>query len=68
MASVALPGRRAGGLVARPIEDRAALRTFLERDRLYAAYAICDLEDREFARTRWGAAFSEGQMVAVVLE
>lgn len=68
MASVALPGRRAGGLVARPIEDRAALRTFLERDRLYAAYAICDLEDREFARTRWGAAFSEGKMVAVVLE
>ena len=37
-----------------PTTDRALLRSFLERDRLYAAYAICDLEEREFARTRWG--------------
>ncbi len=48
--------------------DRALLRTFLERDRLYAAYAICDLDDREFARTRWGAAWSGGSIAALVLE
>ena len=36
--------------------DRALLRAFLERDRLRAAYALCDLDPREFARTRWGVA------------
>ena len=41
---------------ARVTTDRALLRAFLEQDRLFAAYAICDLEEREFARTRWGAA------------
>ncbi len=68
MASVALSGQRAGSLIVRPIADRAVLRAFLERDRLYAAYAIADLEDREFARTRWGAAYSGGELVAIVLE
>ena len=53
MATVAV-GRRGDDVVARTTTDRALLREFLERDRLFAAYAICDLEDREFARTRWG--------------
>jgi RimJ/RimL family protein N-acetyltransferase len=66
MATVAL-GRQ-GSLVARATTDRALLRTFLERDRLYAAYAICDLEDREFARTRWGVATEGDEVVAVALE
>ena len=48
--------------------DRALLRGFLERDRLYAAYALCDLDDREFGRTRWGVAFAGSDPVAVVLE
>ena len=48
--------------------DRALLREFLERDRLRAAYAICDLEDREFARSKWGVATRAGDAVAVVLE
>jgi len=68
MASVALPGRREGALAVRSITDRAALRAFLERDRLYGAYALCDLEDREFSRTRWGGAYAGGELVAVVLE
>jgi ribosomal protein S18 acetylase RimI-like enzyme len=68
MASVALPGRREGALVVRSITDRDALRAFLERDRLYGAYALCDLEEREFSRTRWGAAYAGGELVAVVLE
>jgi ribosomal protein S18 acetylase RimI-like enzyme len=68
MASVALPGRREGALAVRSITDREALRSFLERDRLYGAYALCDLDDREFSRTRWGAAYAGGELVAVVLE
>jgi len=66
--SVALPGRRTGPVLVRAISDRAAIRAFLERDRLYAAYAICDLEDREFARTRWGVASVDDEIVALVLE
>lgn len=66
MASVVIGHRSAA--VARPTSDRGLLRTFLERDRLYAAYAICDLEDREFDRTRWGAAWEGRDLVAVGLE
>ncbi len=66
MASVAV-GRQ-GSVVARHTQDRAVLRSFLERDRLLAAYAICDLEEREFGRTRWGIATSQDQVVAVGLE
>ena len=66
MASVALTRRSM--TLARQTTDRDALRSFLGQDRLYAAYAICDLEDREFSRTRWGAAFDGDQMVAVGLE
>ena len=66
MASVAI-GRRTG-VVARVTTDRALLREYLEEDRLYAAYAICDLEDREFERTRWGMAWEGDQPIALVLE
>jgi GNAT superfamily N-acetyltransferase len=66
MASVAV-GRRTAAR-ARQTTDRALLREFLGQDRLYAAYAICDLEDREFGRTRWGAAFDGDDLVAVGLE
>jgi ribosomal protein S18 acetylase RimI-like enzyme len=48
--------------------NRDLLRTFLERDRLRAAYAICDLEPREFARSKWGVAVQGGEPIAVVLE
>jgi ribosomal protein S18 acetylase RimI-like enzyme len=60
-------GRR-DDLVARATTDRALLRDFLERDRLYAAYAICDLEEREFGRTKWGVAQARDEVVGVVLE
>ncbi|HEY6057084.1 MAG TPA: GNAT family N-acetyltransferase [Candidatus Limnocylindrales bacterium] len=68
MAAVAIPGRREQALAVRSITDRDVLRAFLERDRLFAAYALCDLEDREFARTRWGAAVVDDEVVALVLE
>jgi ribosomal protein S18 acetylase RimI-like enzyme len=67
MASIAI-SRRDRAVVTSTTTDRALLRAFLERDRLYAAYALCDLEDREFARTRWGAAFEGERLVALVLE
>src|SRR3972149_1014903 len=57
-----------GQLETRTTTDRVLLRAFLERDRLYAAYAICDLDAREFARTRWGAAFDGDRLLAVALE
>jgi ribosomal protein S18 acetylase RimI-like enzyme len=55
-------------VVARQIADRDALRTFLDRDRLFAAYALCDLEDREWARSHWGAAWRGDELIAVALE
>jgi RimJ/RimL family protein N-acetyltransferase len=61
-------GSRAPAIVARPTRDREVLRAFLEQDRLFAAYAICDLEDREFSRTRWGIATEGEWVVAVALE
>jgi len=69
MAEAAITGRRdRDALVARPITDRAQIRRFLEHDRLYAAYALCDLEDREFGKTRWGGAFEGEQLVSLALE
>ena len=56
------------GLAVRAVSDRAVLRGFLETDRLLAAYALCDLEDREFAKTRWGGAFDGDELVAIALE
>ena len=67
MAAVAIP-RRERAVEARTTTDRTLLRDFLERDRLFAAYAICDLEDREFARTRWGVAYADGEVIAVGME
>lgn len=67
MTTVAI-SRREASVTASVTTDRALLRAFLERDRIYAAYAICDLDDREFPRTRWGAAWSAGSIVATVLE
>jgi ribosomal protein S18 acetylase RimI-like enzyme len=66
MATVAI-GRRSAA-IARQTTDRAMLHSFLAQDRLYAAYAICDLEEREFGRTRWGAAYDGDELVAVGME
>jgi GNAT superfamily N-acetyltransferase len=69
MASIAVSRRREPhAVVARGVTDRTLLRGFLEQDRIWSAYAICDLDDREFRRTRWGAAFDGGEVVSVALE
>src|SRR4029078_11981058 len=65
MATIAV-GKQ-GSLIARSTTDRALLRAFLEQDRLFAAYAICDLEDREFGRTRWGIATDGDEVVSLGL-
>jgi ribosomal protein S18 acetylase RimI-like enzyme len=66
MASVAVS--RSRSLAARATTDRAVLRAFLERDRLFSAYAICDLAAREFNRTAWGMAWERDEPVALVME
>jgi GNAT superfamily N-acetyltransferase len=55
-------------LVVEPTTDRVVLHSFLERDRIYAAYALADLEDRDPSRARWGIARSGDQVVSLVLE
>jgi RimJ/RimL family protein N-acetyltransferase len=67
MASVALD-RAAPRLVTEASTDRELIRSFLERDRLFAAYALADLEDREASRTRWGIARMGDEVVSLVLE
>ena len=59
---------RSAALEVRETSDRGLLRAFLDRDRLYAAYAICDLDEREFGKTRWGIALVDGDPIAVALE
>jgi ribosomal protein S18 acetylase RimI-like enzyme len=70
MATTARSGTSVGQrtIEAVPSRDRPLLRTFLERDRLLAAYAICDLDEKEFAKTKWGVAYERGAPIAVVLE
>lgn len=69
MASVARTGSiLRPSLEIRATRDRDMLADFLGADRLFAAYALCDLDDREFGRTRWGVALDQGRPVAVALE
>jgi ribosomal protein S18 acetylase RimI-like enzyme len=60
--------RRERTILVQETADRSMLRSFLETDRLYSAYALCDLDDREFLRTRWGVALVAGKPIAVVLQ
>ena len=67
MATFALE-RDAHRVVAHETTDRAVIRAFLERDRLLAAYAIGDLDERDFGRARWGIATDGDEVIAVVVE
>ena len=69
MASVTLEGlATARHLDVQATRDRDLLLSFLDRDRLFAAYAIADMDDAEFPRTRWGVALEDGRPVSVALE
>jgi len=53
---------------ARPVSDRDQIATFLRRDRLYAAYALGDLDGPNRGRTAWGMAFDEdGRATSLVM-
>jgi ribosomal protein S18 acetylase RimI-like enzyme len=67
MATVALD-RPSARPIAEATTDHDLIRSFLERDRLYGAYALADLEDRESGRARWGIARAGGEVVSLVLE
>lgn len=67
MASVTLD-RTASRLLATTTTDRTLIKGFLDRDRIFAAYALADLEDREAARSRWGIAKAGDEVVSLVLE
>jgi ribosomal protein S18 acetylase RimI-like enzyme len=60
--------RAATRLVTEATTDRALLRAFLERDRIFAAYALADLEDADPGRSRWGIARAGDEVVSLVLE
>jgi ribosomal protein S18 acetylase RimI-like enzyme len=55
MAVASMPRTR-----ARSVGDREELAAFLRGDRLYAAYALGDLDGPNRARTTWGMAYDEG--------
>ena len=67
MATIAI-SRREHSVATGTTTDRALLRRFLARDELFAAYAICDLEEREFSRTRWAVAYAGDELVAIGME
>jgi GNAT superfamily N-acetyltransferase len=71
MASLARSGVAATRqLDVRATRDRDLLLEILGTDRLFAAYAIADLDPVEFPRTRWGIAFdtAAARPVSVVME
>jgi ribosomal protein S18 acetylase RimI-like enzyme len=67
MATVAIDRARAK-LIAESTTDVERIRSFLERDRIFSAYALADLEDRDTGRARWGIARAGDEVVSLVLE
>ena len=67
MATVALD-RTETRVVAETTTDRELIRSFLLRDRIFAAYALADLEDRDAGRAKWAIARSGDEVVSLVLE
>jgi ribosomal protein S18 acetylase RimI-like enzyme len=67
MATVAL-GRAGARVHAELTTDRELIRSFLERDRLFSAYALADLEDRDTGRAKWGIARAGEEVLSLVLE
>ena len=49
------------------LEDKTKILNFLNQDRLYAAYAIGDLEPGLFNQTEWIGAEKSGKLVAITL-
>jgi ribosomal protein S18 acetylase RimI-like enzyme len=49
------------------LTDRSEIQAYLESDRLYAAYAIGDLEAGMFEQSRWAGAEKAGRLEAMIL-
>lgn len=60
--------RAATRLVTEATTDHDLIKAFLDRDRIFAAYALADLEDREAGRSKWGIARAGDEVVSLVLE
>jgi ribosomal protein S18 acetylase RimI-like enzyme len=56
-----------GNWITGPLSDKERILAFLESDRLYAAYAIGDLEPELFTQCVWAGAEKEGQLRALGL-
>jgi GNAT superfamily N-acetyltransferase len=54
-------------LSVKKIEDKGDIYSFLKKDRLYAAYAIGDLEPSLFRQCDWYAALRNGRMTTLCL-
>jgi ribosomal protein S18 acetylase RimI-like enzyme len=54
---MAVASKSASGLRARPVTDRGEIAAFLRSDRLYAAYALGDLDGPNHKRIAWGIAY-----------
>jgi ribosomal protein S18 acetylase RimI-like enzyme len=54
-------------LRARPVSDRGEIAAFLRTDRLYAAYALGDLDGPNHQRVAWGMAYESGAPVALAM-
>jgi len=52
---------------ASKLTDKSPILAFLEADRLYAAYAVGDLEPEMFAQSAWAGAERDGRMEALAL-
>ena len=50
----------------RRLEDKEEIYAILSEDRLYAAYAIGDLESGLFEKCQWAAAYEDGQRQGAV--
>jgi len=47
--------------------DKEKILAFLEKDRVWAGYAICDLEPELFSICEWHAAYSNGKIISLCL-
>jgi len=54
-------------LSVKKVEDKRDIYRFLKQDRLYAAYAVGDLEPALFRQCEWYAAFRDGRMTTLCL-
>jgi RimJ/RimL family protein N-acetyltransferase len=54
-------------ILVRKEDDKEKILAFLERDRVWAGYAICDLEPALFSLCEWYAAYSNENIISLCL-